>query len=100
MSAWKTTRWATSSTSFWPARSRRRWGSDMPGRSPSQTVGPYFAIALPWKDGGRVTGCSGEGIVLEGQVFDGAGKPVPDVLVETWQNPDRDTPPSPDGKPH
>jgi protocatechuate 3,4-dioxygenase alpha subunit len=72
----------------------------MPGRSPSQTVGPYFAIALPWKDGGRVTGCSGERIVLEGHLFDGAGKPVPDALVETWQTPDRDTPPSADGKPH
>ena len=44
----------------------------MPGRSPSQTVGPYFAIALPWKDGGRVTGCSGERIVLEGRILDGA----------------------------
>jgi protocatechuate 3,4-dioxygenase alpha subunit len=72
----------------------------MPGRSPSQTVGPYFAIALPWKDGGRVTGCSGERIVLEGHILDGAGQPIPDALVETWQAPDRDAPPSPDGKPH
>jgi len=72
----------------------------MPQRSPSQTVGPYFAIALPWKDGGRVTGCSGERIVLEARIIDGAGQPVPDALVETWQAPDRDAPPSPDGKPH
>lgn len=72
----------------------------MPGRSPSQTVGPYYAIALPWKDGGRVTGCSGERIVLEGRILDGAGQPVPDALVETWQAPDRDAPPAPDGKPH
>jgi protocatechuate 3,4-dioxygenase alpha subunit len=72
----------------------------MPGRSPSQTVGPYFAIALPWKDGARVTGCSGERIVLEGHILDGAGQPVPDALVETWQPPDRDVPPAPDGKPH
>jgi len=72
----------------------------MPGRSPSQTVGPYYAIALPWKDGGRVTGCSGERIVLEGHILDGAGQPVPDALVETWQAPDRDAPPAPDGKPH
>lgn len=72
----------------------------MSGRSPSQTVGPYFAIALPWKDGGRVTGCSGERIVLEGRVLDGAGQPIPDALVETWQAPDRNAAPAPDGKPH
>ena len=72
----------------------------MPARSPSQTVGPYYAIALPWKDGGRVTGCVGERIVLEGHVLDGAGQPVPDALIETWQAPDRDASPSSDGKPH
>lgn len=72
----------------------------MPQRSPSQTVGPYFAIALPWKDGGRVTGVSGERIVLEGHVLDGAGQPVPDALVETWQAPDPDAAPSAAGKPH
>ena len=72
----------------------------MPARSPSQTVGPYYAIALPWKDGGRVTGCSGERIVLEGHVRDGTGQPVPDALVETWQAPDRDASPSKDGRPH
>ena len=72
----------------------------MPQRSPSQTVGPYYAIALPWKDGGRVTGCSGERIVLEGRILDGAGQPVPDALVETWQAPDRDAAPAPDGRPH
>jgi len=72
----------------------------MPQRSPSQTVGPYYAIALPWKDGGRVTGCSGARIVLEGRILDGAGQPVPDALLETWQAPDRNAAPSPDGKPH
>ena len=72
----------------------------MPGRSPSQTVGPYYAIALPWKDGGRVTGCGGERVVLEGRILDGAGQPVPDALLETWQAPDRDAAPASDGKPH
>ena len=72
----------------------------MPLRSPSQTVGPYYAIALPWKDGGRVTGCTGERIVLEGSVLDGAGQPVPDALVETWQAPDRNAAPAADGRPH
>ena len=72
----------------------------MPGRTPSQTVGPYYSIALPWKDGGRVTGCGGERAVLSGRVFDGAGKPVPDALVETWQAPRPDASPAADGKPH
>jgi protocatechuate 3,4-dioxygenase alpha subunit len=58
----------------------------MAGRTPSQTVGPFFAAALPWKDGGRVT-CAepGKRIVLEGRVLDGAGEPVGDALLETWQ---------------
>jgi protocatechuate 3,4-dioxygenase alpha subunit len=72
----------------------------MPGRTPSQTVGPYFSIALPWNDGGRVTGGAGEAIVLTGRVLDGEGAPVPDALVETWQPPDAAAPLSPDGKPH
>ena len=60
------------------------WG----GRSltPSQTVGPFFAIALPWPDGPQVVPDGTEGaIVITGRVVDGAGEPVPDALVETWQ---------------
>ena len=72
----------------------------MPARTPSQTVGPYFSIALPWNDGGRVTGCGGKPLVLTGRVLDGNGAAVPDALVETWQTPDRDAKPSADGKPH
>ena len=72
----------------------------MPARSPSQTVGPYYAIALPWKDGERVTGCSGERVVITGRVLDGNGAPIGDALVETWQAPDRDAAPAADGKPH
>jgi len=54
--------------------------------TPSQTVGPFFAIGLPWTDGPHVVpdGASGA-ITIEGSVLDGAGKPVPDALVETWQ---------------
>ena len=55
-------------------------------RTPSQTVGPFFAIELPWEDGPRVVpeGTPG-GIWLRGRVLDGAGDPVPDALIETWQ---------------
>ena len=56
------------------------------GLTPSQTVGPYFAIALPWPDGQYVVPAGTAGAFwLRGTVFDGAGDPVPDALVETWQ---------------
>ena len=55
-------------------------------RTPSQTVGPFFHEALRWKDGGRVKFSEpGRAIVLEGRLLDGAGEPVADALVETWQ---------------
>jgi protocatechuate 3,4-dioxygenase alpha subunit len=54
--------------------------------TPSQTVGPFFAIGLPWPDGPEVVPAgSGGAIVITGRVLDGAGDPVPDALVETWQ---------------
>jgi protocatechuate 3,4-dioxygenase, alpha subunit len=54
--------------------------------TPSQTVGPFFARELLWKDGGTVLFPGhGERITLTGCVFDGAGAPIFDALVETWQ---------------
>jgi protocatechuate 3,4-dioxygenase, alpha subunit len=56
------------------------------GLTPSQTVGPFLAIGLPWPDGPDVVPPGTKGaIVVTGRVFDGAGEPVPDALVETWQ---------------
>lgn len=54
--------------------------------TPSQTVGPFLAIGLPWPDGPYVVpeGTPGA-ITIGGRVLDGAGEPVPDALVETWQ---------------
>jgi protocatechuate 3,4-dioxygenase alpha subunit len=54
--------------------------------TPSQTVGPYFAIGLPWDDGPFAVpeGTAGA-IRITGTVYDGAGAPVPDALLETWQ---------------
>ena len=49
--------------------------------TPSQTVGPYLAIGLPWETG--PVAFEG-GVQLSGQVLDGAGTPVPDVMVELW----------------
>ena len=54
--------------------------------TPSQTVGPYFGIVLPWPDGPRVVPDGPRGAFwIRGRVTDGAGDPVPDALVETWQ---------------
>jgi protocatechuate 3,4-dioxygenase, alpha subunit len=56
------------------------------GVTPSQTVGPFLALCLPWPDGPDVVPPGTRGsIVITGQVFDGAGEPVPDALIETWQ---------------
>jgi protocatechuate 3,4-dioxygenase alpha subunit len=56
--------------------------------TPPQTVGPFFAIGLPWEDGPAVVEPGSEGaVVLRGTVYDGEGAPVPDALVETWQAP-------------
>jgi protocatechuate 3,4-dioxygenase alpha subunit len=54
--------------------------------TPSQTVGPFLAIGLPWADGPFVVPDGTPGaITITGQVLDGAGDPVTDALVETWQ---------------
>jgi protocatechuate 3,4-dioxygenase alpha subunit len=56
------------------------------GLTPSQTVGPFLHIALPWDDGPEVVPEGTPGAVLiAGHVLDGSGAPVPDALVETWQ---------------
>jgi protocatechuate 3,4-dioxygenase, alpha subunit len=57
-----------------------------PATTPSQTVGPFFAVALPWSDGPHVVPDGTAGAIrIGGWVLDGAGAPVPDALVETWQ---------------
>jgi protocatechuate 3,4-dioxygenase alpha subunit len=66
----------------------------MSGITPSQTVGPYFAIALtpggydwsPTVGNDLVTpDASGERIRIEGRVLDGDGNPVNDAMIEVWQ---------------
>jgi protocatechuate 3,4-dioxygenase, alpha subunit len=56
------------------------------GLTPSQTVGPFFAMRLPWPDGPFVVpeGTPGA-ITIVGRMYDGAGNVIPDGLVETWQ---------------
>ncbi len=54
--------------------------------TPSQTVGPYFAIGMPWEQGPLAVPEDTPGAIrITGTVYDGAGTPIPDVLIETWQ---------------
>lgn len=54
--------------------------------TPSQTVGPFFAIGLPWSDGPCAVPAGTPGAIrIAGTVYDGHGDPVPDHLIETWQ---------------
>jgi protocatechuate 3,4-dioxygenase alpha subunit len=54
--------------------------------TPSQTVGPFFALALPWAGAAEVVPRGTPGAIrIRGRVLDGAGEPVGDALVETWQ---------------
>ena len=56
------------------------------GTTPSQTVGPFFAIGMPWDAGPCAVPDGAPGaITISGTVYDGAGEPVPDSLIETWQ---------------
>ncbi len=56
------------------------------GLTPSQTIGPFLAIGLPWPDGPQVADEDAPGVItISGQVLDGAGEQVPDALIETWQ---------------
>lgn len=54
--------------------------------TPGQTIGPFFGYALPYAgDSELVPPGRPDAIRLHGIVFDGAGDPVPDALVELWQ---------------
>ncbi|AOW92974.1 protocatechuate 3,4-dioxygenase subunit alpha [Rhodococcus sp. WMMA185] len=58
------------------------------GITPSQTVGPYVHIGLypAWENGGVAVpeGTPGR-IEVSFTVIDGAGEPVSDAMIETWQ---------------
>jgi protocatechuate 3,4-dioxygenase, alpha subunit len=45
--------------------------------TPSQTIGPFFAVALGRED-------SGSAVQVEGTVYDGEGTPVTDAYIELW----------------
>ena len=55
------------------------------GQTPSQTVGPFFGYALPYPGGPDVRApWQPDAIRLHGVVYDGAGDPIPDAILEVW----------------
>ena len=56
-------------------------------QTPSQTVGPFYSLGLTQKTMNVLVSdaTQGEKIRIEGYVFDGDGKAVPDAMVEIWQ---------------
>lgn len=64
-------------------------GADVPVSlpvTPSQTAGPYLAIGMTLDDGPFVVPEGSPGaITISGRLIDGAGEPVPDGGIETWQ---------------
>lgn len=54
--------------------------------TPGQTVGPFFHYALPFDGDSHLVPPGTAGAVrLHGTVYDGAGAPVPDAILELWQ---------------
>ncbi|WP_431776119.1 protocatechuate 3,4-dioxygenase subunit alpha [Streptomyces cucumeris] len=54
--------------------------------TPSQTVGPFYGYALPFPGGGEIAPAGHpDAITVHGHVYDGAGAPIPDALLEFWQ---------------
>lgn len=66
--------------------------------TPAQTVGPFFHYALPYERGNELAlPGAADTVVLYGTVYDGAGAPVPDALIELWQADENGEVPSPAG---
>ena len=57
----------------------RTGGRNLP--TPSQTVGPFLSLGLPWEEGPVAVP---DGVRVSGRVLDGAGDPIDDALVEVW----------------
>jgi protocatechuate 3,4-dioxygenase, alpha subunit len=56
-------------------------------QTPSQTVGPFYAIGMTRTPMNVVAteSTQGQRIRIEGRVFDGDGAAIPDAMVEIWQ---------------
>jgi protocatechuate 3,4-dioxygenase alpha subunit len=57
-----------------------------PEPTPSQTVGPFFHFALLDRDQSKLVDPDHPSAIrIAGTVFDGAGEPVNDAMLEIWQ---------------
>jgi protocatechuate 3,4-dioxygenase, alpha subunit len=57
-----------------------------PEPTPSQTIGPFFHFALSYPGGGHlVPPGHPDALRIVGAIYDGAGEPVSDAMVEIWQ---------------
>ena len=52
--------------------------------TPSQTIGPFFHVAMAESGPGRLVGDGVPSVMLHGRVLDGREDPVDDALVEMW----------------
>ena len=58
------------------------------GATPSQTVGPFFSFGLCVRPQHELVDPGHPlAVRLGGHVYDGAGEPVPDAMVELWHPP-------------
>jgi protocatechuate 3,4-dioxygenase alpha subunit len=57
------------------------------GYTPSQTVGPYLHIGLDWLNTTELVASdsAGERCIIQGQLRDADGLPIPDGMIEIWQ---------------
>jgi protocatechuate 3,4-dioxygenase, alpha subunit len=54
--------------------------------TPSQTIGPFYHFALPFPGGERLVDPDDpDAVRILGTIYDGAGEPVVDAMVEVWQ---------------
>ncbi|GAA1869789.1 protocatechuate 3,4-dioxygenase subunit alpha [Brevibacterium marinum] len=54
--------------------------------TPGQTVGPFYGYAMPFPGDNELVPPGKNGAVqLHGYVYDGAGAPIPDAILEIWQ---------------
>ncbi|MFT4122708.1 MAG: protocatechuate 3,4-dioxygenase subunit alpha [Microbacteriaceae bacterium] len=61
------------------------WGPRTHEPTAGQTVGPFFAFGTSFEGMNQVAFPHSPGaIVLGGTVYDGAGAPIPDAIVEIW----------------
>ena len=78
-----------------------RGAPSAPAPTPGQTVGPFFGYALPYDgDSDLVPPYDRRAVRLHGHVFDGAGDPVPDAIIEIWQADDAGRIPRAEGSLH